>query len=90
MGPSRRLKLTFHEPLTSFVSNLFSTPVYIVLRINDHHIIITIQKHRKVDVYRDNKKSWNIIDSGLNVDVIRQSAMAGIVIKNLEKIVDYS
>ena len=82
--------MTFHEPLTPFVSNLFSTLGYTVLRINDQHIIIANQKHRKVDVYRDNKKSWNIIGSGLNVDVMGQSAMAGIVIKNLEKIGDYS
>lgn len=82
--------MTFHEPLTPFVSNLFSMLGYTVLRINDQHIIIANQKHRKVDVYRDNKKSWNIIGSGINVDVIGQSAMAGIVIKNLEKIDDYS
>lgn len=78
--------MTFHEPLTPFVDRLFRVMGYEVMRINDQHTIIANKNHRKVDVYRDNKKSWNLIGVGLNVDVVNQSDMAAMTIMNLEKL----
>ena len=78
--------MTFHEPLTPLASRTFRTMGYEVMRINDQHIIIANDKHRKVDVYRDNKKSWNLLGSGMNLDVTSQADMIAMVIKNLEKI----
>lgn len=56
------------------------------MRINDQHVIIANKKHRKVDIYRDNKKSWNLIGSGMNVDVTSQADLGAMTIMNLEKI----
>lgn len=78
--------MTFHEPLTPFVDRLFRTIGYEIMRINDQHVIIANKKHRKVDIYRDNKKSWNLIGSGMSVDVTSQADLGAMTIMNLEKI----
>lgn len=77
--------MTFHDTLPHFVDTLFRTLGYTIMRINDQHAIVAKGYERKVDIFRDNKKSWNILGSGINIDVINQSVMAGIVIKNLER-----
>ena len=77
--------MTFHDALPPFVDSLFSTMGYTIMRLNDQHVIVHKGLERKVDIYRDNKKSWNILGPGVNVDVINQAAMAGLVINILEK-----
>lgn len=78
--------MTFHEPLTPFVEHLFRGLGYTVMRINDQHVIVTNNSERKIDIYRDNKKSWNLLGVGMSVDVTNQADMAAMVIKSLEKI----
>lgn len=78
--------MTFHEPLTPFVDHLFRGLGYTVMRINDQHVIVASKSERKIDIYRDNKKSWNLLGAGMNADVTNQADMAATVIKNLEKI----
>ena len=81
----RRLKLTFHDALTPSMTRLFRTMGYKVMRINYEHTVISNSK-QKVDIYRDTKKSWNLIGEGMTVNVVNQADMAAMVIKNLEKI----
>lgn len=78
--------MTFHEPLTPFADRLFKAMGYEFMLINDQHIIVTNSKHRKVDIYRDNKKSWFIIGSGMSIYASNHVDMAATVIKNLEEI----
>jgi len=59
---------------------------YEIMRLNDQHAVVVNKKCRKVDIYRDNKKSWNLIGSGMCVDVTNQSDMAAMTIMNLEEI----
>ena len=77
--------MTFNEALPPFVRRLFAGLGYTVTAFNEQHVIVT-NNARKVDVYRDNKKSWNLLGSGLNVDIPNQADMAAMVIKNLEEI----
>lgn len=51
--------------------------------LNSQHVIVS-NGERKADIYRDNIKSWNVIGSGMSVDVVSQSDMAATVIKSLE------